>query len=196
MYFRLGDQTYQNGANCPMSDIGEASNALLCMTDNTNCCNAPHLIGEFYYPDGSRVGVRASGDSLYRNRGQGYIRLNRRNGATSPLGRYRCDIPDSNGVMQSIYINIVDSKLRLEFFQLSSNLFFLSTDKPVTCPTLTSPANGAVSAPARTVGSVATYSCSSGYTLSGGTTRTCQSSGEWSGLQPSCQGECSDWHIL
>ena len=122
MYFRLGDQTYQNGANCPMSDIGEASNALLCMTDNTNCCNAPHLIGEFYSPDGSRVGVRASGDSLYRNRRQGYIRLNRRNGATSPLGRYRCDIPNSNGVMQSIYINIVGGEVKFSHISIKRSV--------------------------------------------------------------------------
>ena len=61
------------------------------------------------------------------------------------------------------------------------------------CPTLTSPANGAVSAPTKTVGSVARYSCSSGYTLSGVATRTCQSNGEWSGSQPSCQGESFRW---
>ena len=110
MFFRLGYQTYQNGANCSMSDIGEGDNALLCMTDNANCCATPNLIGEFYYPDGSLVRPRAFGDSLYRNRGQGFIRLNRKNGATSPLGRYRCAIPDSNGVIQSIYINIVEGE--------------------------------------------------------------------------------------
>ncbi len=63
-------------------------------------------IGEFYYPNG--IAVRYSfTNSIYRNRGEGVVRLNRRNGATSPLGRYRCDIPDASGTTRSVYINIV-----------------------------------------------------------------------------------------
>ncbi len=90
-----------------ISDIGEGDDALLCVTDSTDCCTAATtLAGEFYYPDGSVVGVRASGDSLYRNRGDQFIRLNRRGDVTSPLGRYRCDIPDASGATRSIYINI------------------------------------------------------------------------------------------
>ncbi len=90
-----------------MSDIGEADNALLCVTEYEDCCNAQTTVaGEFYYPDESPVKVRASGDSLYRNRGDQLIRLNRRNGATSPLGRYRCDIPDATGTTKSVFINI------------------------------------------------------------------------------------------
>ena len=39
-------------------------------------------------------------------------------------------------------------------------------------------------------GTTATYSCDSGYGLSGGTSvRTCESEG-WSGSAPTCQGEC------
>ena len=80
------------------------------MTDSTECCGAPHLVGEFYYPDGSTVNVRASRDSLYRNRGDGFIRLNRRNNALSPLGRYRCAVLDSHKVTKSIYIDIGELK--------------------------------------------------------------------------------------
>ncbi len=107
VYFSLGDKTYFENDVVLITDIGEGDNALLCVTDSTNCCNAPPLAGEFYYPDNSTVGVRASGDSFYRNRGDQLIRLNRRNGATSPLGRYRCDIPDASGTTRSVYINIV-----------------------------------------------------------------------------------------
>ena len=58
-----------------ISDIGEEDDALFCMTEYENCCKNPD--GEFYYPDSSKVRIRASGDSLYRNRGDQLIRLNR-----------------------------------------------------------------------------------------------------------------------
>ena len=35
-------------------------------------------------------------------------------------------------------------------------------------------------------GDTVTYSCNSGFKLSGDSLRTCQSNGEWSGTQPKC----------
>ena len=87
-----------------MADIGEGDDALLCVTDNTECCRTGGD-GEFFYPDGTAVGF-SSINSIYRNRGEQLIRLNRRNGATSPLGRYRCAIPDASGVTRSVLITI------------------------------------------------------------------------------------------
>ncbi len=87
-----------------ITDIGEGDNALLCVTDNTECCRTGGN-GEFFYPDGTAVGFSTS-NSLYKNRGEQFISLNRRNGATFPLGRYRCAIPDANGVTTSVFINI------------------------------------------------------------------------------------------
>ena len=98
-----------------ITDIGEGDDAaLLCVTDSTECCASPHTVGEFYYPDGSEVRIRASPDSMYRNSGDGFIRLNRRNNALSPLGRYRCAIPDSQGVMRNIYVNIGELDVKAE----------------------------------------------------------------------------------
>ena len=78
---------------------------MLCVTDG-DCCNPPNRAGEFYYPDNSLVRTQGTGDNLYRNRGDGMIRLNRRNGATSPTGTYKCAIPDSSGVIQEVFINL------------------------------------------------------------------------------------------
>ena len=78
---------------------------MLCVTDGT-CCTPPNRAGEFYYPDGSLVLTEGSGDDLYRNRGAGMIRLNRRNGATSPTGSYKCAIPDSSGDIQEVFITL------------------------------------------------------------------------------------------
>ena len=36
--------------------------------------------------------------------------------------------------------------------------------------------------------SVATYSCNTGYTLTGDATRTCQGNSTWSGAIPTCVG--------
>ena len=109
--FRLGERVFRNESNCPISLIGEGdAAALYCITDKVQCCASQHL-GEFYYPDGSLVNIRASGDSFYSNRGVGYIRLNRRNGAISPRERYKCVIPDSNGVEKIACINIVEGEI-------------------------------------------------------------------------------------
>lgn len=60
------------------------------------------------------------------------------------------------------------------------------TCDPVDCGPLGSPSNGNVSVAATTFGSTATYTCNSGYTLSGDASRTCEGSGSWSGSVPSC----------
>ncbi|XP_064386146.1 uncharacterized protein LOC135334769 isoform X3 [Halichondria panicea] len=56
----------------------------------------------------------------------------------------------------------------------------------VTCPVLTSPTNGALSTTSRDYLTVVTYSCDTGYVLTGnsGSARTCQADGVWSGVAP------------
>ena len=88
-----------------MSSIGEGDAALQCITDG-ECCTPPNRAGDFLYPDGTKVKIVGSGDNLYRNRGVGMIRLNRRNDASSPNGTYTCQIPDSNKELQTIFITL------------------------------------------------------------------------------------------
>ena len=63
----------------------------------------------------------------------------------------------------------------------------ISTD--VQCPALSDPENGAVSTTGTEIGDTATYTCNSGYELSGSDSRTCQLNGEWSGSAPTCEGK-------
>ena len=91
----------------PPVNIGEGHNdSLHCVTDNSDCCNATDgTQGNWYDPMEREVQQGPDGDSnLYVTRGDGVVYLNRRRRGQS--GMWRCDIPDSNGVEQSIYIYI------------------------------------------------------------------------------------------
>jgi len=56
----------------------------------------------------------------------------------------------------------------------------------VMCPPLSSTSPLTVVASFITYNSVATYTCVTGYTMSGSNTRTCQADGSWSGSEPTC----------
>ena len=69
----------------------------------------------------------------------------------------------------------------------------------VICSDLSSPTNGDIdyggagSTNRRSVNTVATYTCDTRYTLTGGsTTRTCESDGVWSGSAPMCQSKVNE----
>ena len=57
----------------------------------------------------------------------------------------------------------------------------------VVCPPLSDPVNGAVSVPDASFGGVATYTCNTGYDLTGAVIRSCQIDGSWSGTPPICE---------
>ena len=54
------------------------------------------------------------------------------------------------------------------------------------CGPLSPPDNGNVDVPITIIGSVATYSCDSGFFISGNSQRICQMDGLWSGSAPTC----------
>ena len=57
----------------------------------------------------------------------------------------------------------------------------------VRCANLPTPQNGRVDQRGNNPGDIATYICNSGYELVGQSTRTCQTSGQWSGDAPTCE---------
>ena len=100
VYLTLGGEIYRNGSNILIGEIGEGDDgALLCVTDLIQCCHGDDRpagpLGEWFYPDRSLIRVKDSGDDIYRNRGTGIVRLNRRNNATSPTGQFCCVVPDA-----------------------------------------------------------------------------------------------------
>ena len=92
-----------------IDDIGVGDTALLCYTNNTNCCTNKE--GEWYFPNMTQVKSKGdnraygSVDFFYRNRHKQVVRLHRYRNATE-TGHYYCEIPDSNSKNQTLYVNI------------------------------------------------------------------------------------------
>ena len=84
--------------------------------------------------------------------------------------------------------------LNLTTITLSLSLFLSIVDDE-DCPVLENPENGAVTITGQEPGDTASYVCNLGYILDGSNTRTCQASGIWSGVAPTCNRKLSQ-HIL
>ena len=93
-----------------LEDIGESVDALLYINNQTACWQESDsgkmgsAIGNWFFPNGTKV---PSGDDqwdFYRTRGQMVVRMNRRRGGVE--GIYRCEIPDAMNVTQTIYIGV------------------------------------------------------------------------------------------
>ena len=89
------------------NDIGDGDHALKCVTESVNCCNNSD-IGGWRDESGRPVYQGSDGTTcLYVTRGYGVISLRRKRGCSDHTsGLWRCDIPDSSGDIQSLYIYI------------------------------------------------------------------------------------------
>ena len=109
--FSLRGTTYQNNSIVSLGDIGEGVNALLCVTDQPACCRRPYTdsigvsaLGNWFFPNGTRVPNSGFQWDIHRTRGQSVVRLQRRRGGEE--GIYSCMIPDTMNVNQTIYIGV------------------------------------------------------------------------------------------
>ena len=67
-------------------------------------------------------------------------------------------------------------------------IYSVPANSAINCGDPGTPTNGQRSLSSTTYNSVVTYTCDVGYTLQGSNSRTCQSSGQWSGSVPQCIG--------
>ena len=86
-----------------MNDIGEGTDALICLTNSTECCNGE--TGEWYFPNSSKV-FRTRGSGMYKSREHSVVRLHRRKNSMMPTGMFRCEIPDISNVSHSLYVGV------------------------------------------------------------------------------------------
>jgi hypothetical protein len=105
VFLSLKGEFIANNSYVDVNDIGEGDDALLCQTNKPDCCHEiGNRAGEWYFPNGSRVRLWVYGDDFYRDRGAGVVRLNRRQVLKFTAGgHFRCEVPDANMNMQTIY---------------------------------------------------------------------------------------------
>ena len=110
VWFTLRNTTYQNNSIVTLEDIGEGDNALICITDLPTCCRPPYTgemglaLGNWFFPNETRVPSSSNQWDFHRTRGQMVVRLHHRRGGVE--GMYRCEIPDTMNVTQTIYIRV------------------------------------------------------------------------------------------
>ena len=95
---------------------------LKCVTDNRFCCN--NTSGNWYNEQEQDVrSMNVSNSSYYTIYGEGEIGLRHTNSGT--VGTFRCDIPDFNGVMESLYIYIGTEKIGEKYCLYNVSIFTL-----------------------------------------------------------------------
>ena len=83
--------------------------ALFCLTPSLECCsdsetpNEASVLREWYLPDGRPV---PSAETIFSSEQLSSAVSLYRSGGTSPTGVFRCEIPDTSGNSQNIYVGI------------------------------------------------------------------------------------------
>ena len=89
-----------------LSDIGECSNALFCLTNRIQCCTGPKQ-GQWIFPDSNTV--FSFSDNFNRIRGFSSLHLNRESNTVEPTGIFTCRIPTNQDVTNTdLYIGVYD----------------------------------------------------------------------------------------
>ena len=112
----LDDLVYQAGRSGEEPTNANGRQTLMCVTDLIDCCEF-EARANWYHPGGNRVTTEENRASFRTNRGQneelsgqqfyGSVRIWRY--FTPPeRGLFRCEIPDTENVTQTLYVNICE----------------------------------------------------------------------------------------
>ena len=126
----LNSVQYTNNSVVNITNIGTGSAALLCTTTYKPCCYSGNPGTHWYFPNGSQV-YHFNTLLFYRSRTSsrlftdppGAVLLHR-NPESTTTGVFRCEILDSSGIFQSIYVGIYTATTG-ESCVLKSNMFLL-----------------------------------------------------------------------
>ena len=123
LYFTVNNEVYLPGQSVNISDIGEqprnnrsdVGSTLVCITTNVNtaCCRSRDnynngSIGNLYYPNGEIVKNPGAAENFTKYVFQHQLRLSIEGAPEGPLGAYRCEIFDHNGIYTTANIYITN----------------------------------------------------------------------------------------
>ena len=106
---------YSNNSVFAIETIGEYhsefdNNALMCGTNLRPCCSSEYSQpGEWYYPNGTIIYSISlfRSQSFYSSRGDdGTVRLNQPHSSVTPVGIFRCEIPNKNLEIDVVYAKL------------------------------------------------------------------------------------------
>ena len=112
VYLSLNGEVIPNHGYVEISDIGISNDdtALLCHTNKSPPPGSTQSGGNWFAPDGDRVGGLDSTDvpGFERNRGPMVVRLRRKDG-TPNEGIYRCEVNDAAETPQTVYVGLYNT---------------------------------------------------------------------------------------
>ena len=105
----LGDNEIENHFFLRFSDVGTGNNALLCVSDNTDCCTEANA--NWFLPGSDMPLPTSSSPNPYSvtrsTTDPRHVRLRRGSGGAdrdNDDGLYRCEIIDTDGNIQMLYV--------------------------------------------------------------------------------------------
>ena len=110
--FILNGAMRENNSVVAWTEIGEGADALMCLTDKTDCCDSTEPIGasSWYHPIGGTISHTMSNEPYYQTYRKSSILLEHQSGNVPTVnGVFHCEVVDNNGMMQRLYIGIYPS---------------------------------------------------------------------------------------
>ena len=104
--FYLNGASYPNNSVISLTDIGEGSGALYCLTNSTSCCQSADTgssdLGQWILSNG----YVPNSSGFFIERGPSVVLLNHKANEMGPTGIYTCRVPDASGVNRTMYIGV------------------------------------------------------------------------------------------
>ena len=100
---------YSNNSVVTITDIGESNTSLYCISERSKCCRSSdggESRGDWFLPGQDSAVEGTSTADFSRRREPRAVVLDRGNNAVVPIGLYRCEVPDADNTIQSLYIGV------------------------------------------------------------------------------------------
>ena len=130
VHLTLKNKHIPNNGTVAINEIGSTDEtALLCHTNNPPSPDTHTSGGDWFGPDGTRVGDVKKSDvpGFVRNRSPNVVRLKRSSTTTPSEGIYKCVIQDDTRVNQTVYVRLYGKYVQMYTSENNNNVLGLHT---------------------------------------------------------------------